>query len=104
MNRLSYIDIIKNNKGTRYYKHIKYPVIPPSVYDVYIITTVGDRLDLLADQFYRDVSLWWVISMANMEKIKRDSFGLKPGLEIRIPHNPRGIFKQFQKLNKKKFI
>ena len=34
-----------------------------------------------------------------MEKIKRDSFALKPGIEIRIPTNIRHVQKQFEKLN-----
>ena len=77
MNRLSYIPIIRHN-GKRVYKHIKYPSIPLSVDDIYVITTAGDRLDLLADQFYNDTEYWWIIAMANSDIIKRDSFGVKP--------------------------
>ncbi len=102
MNRLNYINIIKENNKPRYYNHIQYPPIPLSVDDLYITTTIGDRLDLLADQFYRDTEFWWVIAMANMDNVNRASFVLKPGLEIRIPTNPRLIMKNFEKLNKNK--
>ena len=98
--RLFYIKTLTNNEGTRYYKNIKYPPIPLSVDDIYIITTVGDRLDLLANQFYKDSELWWIISTANMDIIKRDSFALEAGLEIRIPANPSIIINNFKKLNK----
>ena len=98
-NRLQFIKPFKTKKGVRYYKNLKYPPIPLSVNDIYVLTVIGDRLDLLARQFYGSVDLWWVISLANMEKIKRDSFALKPGIEIRIPTNIRHVQKQFEKLN-----
>ena len=84
----------------RYYKNIKYPEIPLSANDIYIITTVGDRLDTLAHQFYKDVDYWWIISTANPGIIRRDSFNLKPGLEIRIPQNILPIFNELKNLNK----
>ena len=93
------IRIKKNSEGKRYYKPLKYPDIPLSTNDIYITTTIGDRLDNLAHQFYNDVSLWWVISSANPNNVRRDSFNLKPGLEIRVPINPSRIVKIFENLN-----
>ena len=84
----------------RYYTTIKYPEIPLSVDDFYVITTIGDRLDNLANQFYEDVNLWWVITSANPDIIKRDSFMLEPGIEIRIPADLQTILENFDKLNK----
>ena len=84
----------------RYYTTIKYPEIPLSVDDFYVITTIGDRLDNLANQFYEDVNLWWVITSANPDIIKRDSFMLEPGVEIRIPANLQTILENFDELNK----
>ena len=84
----------------RYYTVIKYPEIPLSVDDFYIITTIGDRLDNLANQFYEDVNLWWVITSANPDVIKRDSFMLEPGIEIRIPADLQTILENFDELNK----
>ena len=95
------IRIKKNSEGKRYYKPLKYPDIPLSPNDIYITTTIGDRLDNLAHQFYNDVSLWWVISSANPNNVRRDSFNLKPGLEIRIPTNINSILVSFEQLNKK---
>jgi hypothetical protein len=90
----------KTEEGKRYYRPLKYPDIPLSQNDLYVTTTIGDRLDLLANQFYNDVRLWWVISSANPNKIRRDSFNLKPGIEIRIPSNPSAIVKVFENMNK----
>ena len=84
----------------RYYTAIKYPEIPLSVDDFYVITTIGDRLDNLANQFYEDVNLWWVITSANPDIIKRDSFMLEPGIEIRIPADLQTILENFDELNK----
>jgi hypothetical protein len=36
------------SSGKRYYKSKIYPNIPFSETDVYVITTIGDRLDLIA--------------------------------------------------------
>ena len=84
----------------RYYTTIKYPEIPLSVDDFYVITTIGDRLDNLAYQFYEDVNLWWVITSANPDIIKRDSFMLEPGIEIRIPADLQTLLENFEELNK----
>lgn len=101
MGRLTSLKIKKTDNNKRYFGQIRYPEIPLSVNDIYVTTTSGDRLDLLANQFYKDPELWWIISMANMDLIKRDSFALKSGLEIRIPANTRKIIKDFEKLNSK---
>ena len=98
--RTQNISLFKNHQGKRYYQSIKYPNIPLTSDDLYITTTVGDRLDSLANQFYNDIRLWWVITAANPQLIRRDSYCLKPNLEIRIPKNLSRILKDFQNINK----
>ena len=68
--------------------------------DVYIISKSTDRVDLLAFDYYNDEKLWWIISKANPGKIKRDSFFIDPGLQIRIPSNVEIIYDEFEKLNR----
>jgi len=79
---------------------LKYPSIPLSVNDIYVITLEGDRLDLMADQFYTDTRLWWIISQANPDVLRRDSYSVPSGLEIRIPMGISKILLNFEKLNK----
>ena len=79
-NRLAYIGTKKKPNTKKYFKPIKYPKIPLNINDIYVITVAGDRLDLLANQFYNDTRLWWIIATANMNVIRRDSFNLKAGL------------------------
>lgn len=99
-NRLHNVKKIKKLDSKRYFKPLKYPLIPLSVDDLYVTTTAGDRLDLLANQFYQDIRLWWIISIANRDVLRRDSYAVKPGIEIRIPGNINHIVKAFELLNR----
>ena len=49
--------------------------------DTYVISQDGDRLDLLAHQFYGDASLWWYIAQAN----HLNTMNIEPGTSLRIP-------------------
>ena len=91
----------KSPELKRYYKPLKYPTILPQSDDLYITTTVGDRLDLLAFQFYKDTRLWCVIANANVGIIRRDSCSLKTNLQIRIPKDIEKIIGDFEDLNQK---
>ena len=98
-NRYQDTNTQKNNKGKNYYTTTLYPEIKPNIRDIYLITGLGDRLDLLASRYYKDSSLWWVIARANPDKIRRDGFHVKPGLQIRIPSNIQNILSEFENLN-----
>lgn len=98
MNRYQNIPIIKTSTGIRYYKDNKYPRIPLSVNDIYVITTDGDRFDTLANQYYTDSSLWWVISIAN-ESLPQNSLFIPLGTQIRIPPNPAVVVSNYDDLN-----
>jgi nucleoid-associated protein YgaU len=99
MNRYQNIPVIRNSQGIRYYKDSKYPQIPLSVDDIYVITTEGDRLDLLAQQYYGDSSLWWIISTAN-ETLSQNSLFIPLGTQLRIPSNPSTVLINYASLNK----
>ena len=99
-NRTQYTIQNKTSQGKRYYKPLRYPFISLSSNDIYILTTIGDRLDTLADQFYNDVRLWWIIANANPDIVRRDSYSLKPNLEVRIPSNTSQILEDFKQINK----
>jgi hypothetical protein len=87
----------KDNTGERYYRNNIYPDIPASQTDLYVITVLGDRLDLLAFNFYGDESLWWVIAPAN--SLPGDSLYLEPGTQIRIPSNVPGVINEYKSAN-----
>ena len=95
------IDIKTIRVGSfRYFKRSKYPFIPLSPSDTYIITQTEDRLDKLAYQYYGESNLWWVIATANPSIVRKDSLYLKPGLEVRIPVNINRIIEDYKRINK----
>ena len=65
------------------YGTVKLPQIPVSPNDRYIISREGDRLDLLANQFYGDPRMWILLATAN--NLGKGSFIIRPGLQIRLP-------------------
>lgn len=91
-------DIITNKEGIKYYKNKIYPVIPFSETDDYIITTIGDRLDLLAYTYYNDSELYWIIYLAN-DNLSKGSIYIKPGTQLRVPTNINDIIKQYNEIN-----
>ncbi len=98
MNRYKNIPLFINQDNKRYYAQSKYPEVPLSDDDIYVITTVGDRLDILAQQFYGDSSLWWVISSAN-NNLSQNSLFIPEGTQLRIPIDPSNIESTFNSLN-----
>jgi hypothetical protein len=86
-------------KGKVAYKTSRYPEIPLSENDIYVYTTQGDRFDTLAQQFYNDSSLWWVISIANTDSLPQNTLIIPPGTQIRIPNNPSNVIKRFNLIN-----
>lgn len=61
-----------------------YPEVAPSEEDYYIISSMGDRFDILAKQFYNNQDYWWVIASVN-PNVRRDTMYITPGLQLRIP-------------------
>jgi len=98
MNRYQDIKQIKNSEGITYYRDSKYPIIPLSVNDIWVITTSEDRYDRLAQQYYNDYTLWWVISIAN-DNLPQNSLYPPEGTQIRIPTNVSEILSNYNKLN-----
>ena len=74
-----------------------YPPIPRSENDIYIVTRDSDRLDLLAGQYYRDVTLWWIIASAN--NLGKGTLVLPPGKQLRIPSDIEAVVNLFEDLN-----
>lgn len=93
---------IINSKGTnrtiRYYATTKYPTIALNINDIYVVTTIGDRYDTLANTFYSNPQLWWIIAIAN-DSLAQNSLIPPIGTQLRIPANPSQIVSQYNALN-----
>ena len=98
MNRYQNIPTDKID-GKIVYKTSHYPEIPLSQDDIYVYATRGDRFDILSQQYYQDSSLWWVISIANADKINQDSLLIPEGIQIRIPSSYADVVRNFNSQN-----
>ena len=98
MNRYQNIPKTKIN-GKLVYRTSRYPEVPLSINDVYVYTTQGDRFDTLAQQYYSDSSLWWVISIANTDKVNQSTIVIPEGLQIRIPATYANVIQDFNIIN-----
>jgi phage tail protein X len=84
----------------RYYGTTKYPVVPYTSNDIFVITQEDDRFDQLAQQYYGDAKLWWIISCSN-PGLKQNSYHVPFGIQIRIPQNIAPILNEFRTLNER---
>ena len=92
--------ITGSRSQTRKFESTVYPKFDRHEDDIYIITQDGDRLDNLSFEFYNDVQYWWVILAANPNKLRKDSYHVVLGEQIRIPSNPVKYVSDFTKFNK----
>jgi|TARA_R100000008_G_scaffold28823_2_gene15914 hypothetical protein len=81
--RYKHTKIKIGSNGKRVFKPTMYPKIPIRDSDIFIYPKFGDRLDNLAQKYYGDVSLWWIIAKAN--NLDAAHIGLEMDKQIRIP-------------------
>ena len=98
MERYKYTNIKKKVTGERIYTPTIYPTVELSPNDIYIITSKGDRLDLLASRYYSRVSYWPVIAVAN--NLGLGTLIVQPGIQLRIPMNISEFKMKLEQLNK----
>lgn len=73
---------IDRRLGKQSYGTTIYPEIPEKNSDMYFIAQEGDRLDNLAQRFYKNAALWWYIARANNLK----TMNVPAGTSLRIPY------------------
>lgn len=96
--RYQNIKRLQTQEGRKFITNPIYPDIPASGQDTYLITRAGDRFDKLAQEFYNDSSLWYIIASVNPEAF---SGGLIPkiGVQIRVPANQNRVLDTFETFN-----
>ena len=97
-NRYKSAVITTDKLGKRFYGTIIYPTIPKSSSDIYIMARKGDRLDLLANSYYDDPTLWWVIAQAN--HLGKGTLSISEPQRIRIPIDLDSILTSFEDLQR----
>lgn len=76
--------IIDATKGIKYYLSALPSTIPMENVPFYYVTHAGDRLDTLANFFYKTPSKWWIIAKAN--NIVNGAMALPAGRTLFIPN------------------
>jgi hypothetical protein len=88
-NRYSKIPtMLKTGKG-RVYDSVLLSNVDATDSDIVVITIQGDRLDLLANEYYQDPSMWWVIALKN--DMTEVDISMKEGIVLRIPSRTEAI-------------
>lgn len=110
MNRYENSEILINTKkidsdGTENYVRrlstTVYPTFRENQDGTRILSQQGDRLDLLAKEFYNDERLWFVIAKAN--NLGKGSLAVPPGIVVYIPYNtPMGIASLLEDFNRRR--
>jgi hypothetical protein len=101
MNRYSRIPIRQTPENQiKRYSTVKYPEIPLGNSDLYVYITQGNRYDIMAQNYYGDSSLWWVIARSNTFQ-SLDSIYPSVGAQLRIPSPSRipSIISSYERLN-----
>jgi hypothetical protein len=98
MSRYTNLPVLKDgSNGRRYIKAPKYPEIGFSDLDIYIETVYGDRLDIIAYEYYKSVDYYWVLIVAN--NLSGSSIFVTPGTQLRIPADLEIILSNYERLN-----
>jgi len=100
MNRYDFNKPIIKKDNNRIQGQTLYPPIIPKSSDLYVVVRDGQRLDTLADQYYKDAKLWWVIAQSN--NITGGTLFVKPGSQIRIPMDLASINSALKQLNQER--
>lgn len=79
-----FTDVISVTQRKRRYGTLYYPSFERKTSDIFIVSKVTDRLDLLAAEYYGDPRYWVIIAKAN--KLYDGTIKIPPGLRIRIPY------------------
>ena len=87
----------KDKNGTRYYKPTVVPNVPIKDSDIFVYPIYGDRFDTIAQRYYNDSSLWWIIAKAN--ELSKGQISADPLKKIRIPTEIDDILESVQKSN-----
>lgn len=75
--------ISTTSNGVRFYNTILPSVVKRDAIEFVIISRPGDRFDILANDYYKDSSKWWIIAKAN--NLIDGTVFIPGGLEIIIP-------------------
>ena len=89
--------IRRDKNGTRYYKPTIVPNVPIKDSDIFVYPVYGDRFETIAQRYYNDSTLWWIIAKAN--ELSRGEISADPLKKLRIPTEIDDILESVEKSN-----
>ncbi len=89
--------IRKDKNGVRFFRPTIVPNIPIKDSDIFVYPVFGDRFDTLAQRYYEDSNLWWIIAKAN--ELSRGNIAPDPTKKNRIPTVIDDILEAVQQSN-----
>jgi|TARA_B100001094_G_scaffold258450_1_gene258254 hypothetical protein len=75
--------IEKDKDNTRYYRPTIVPNIPIKDSDIFVYPVYGERFDNMAQRYYGDSNLWWIIAKAN--ELSKGDIAPKSDVKLRVP-------------------
>ena len=81
----------------RYFKPRIIPNVPIKDSDIFVYPVYGDRFDTLAQRYYDDSNLWWIIAKAN--EISDGRIAPDPLVKLRIPTEIEDILQSISEAN-----
>ena len=95
--RYNNAQIKKDKDGKRYYKPTIVPNIPIKDSDIFVYPIYGDRFETIAQRYYNDSTLWWIIAKAN--ELSKGQISPDPLKKLRIPIEIDDILESVEKSN-----
>lgn len=89
--------IKKDRDNIRYYKPRIVPNIPIKDSDIFVYPVYGDRFDTMAQRYYENSNLWWIIAKAN--EISDGRISPDPLVKLRIPTEIEDILQSISEAN-----
>ena len=89
--------ILRDRDGIRYYKPRIIPNIPIKDTDIFVYPIYGDRFDTMAQRYYENSNLWWIIAKAN--EISDGRISPDPLSKLRIPTEIEDILQSISQAN-----
>ena len=99
MDRYRFSKVKKDSNKVSYRSVTNYPKIEPRNTDILYVTKDGDRWDILADKFYNDITLWWVIARANVDSYK-GNLQIPIGTKLSVPRDTGDIVSELHRINR----
>lgn len=83
---------VRTLDGVTFHDVLQLEVPPMQPDDLQHVWLATDRLPSVANTYYKDPTLWWVLALAN--DLERPPVGLTVGASIRIP-SPRYVLETY---------